>query len=59
MDDKAELLPLVSVPNIPGLNPKSLRSANALRAYILLIVIRPSDGDVKPSGPLVLSKRVD
>ena len=41
---------LVSVPNIIGLNPKYLRSAYDVKAYVLLIAIRTSD--VKPGGPL-------
>jgi hypothetical protein len=45
---------LVSIPNIPELNPKYLYSAYDLKAYeyILLIAIRLSDGDVKSSAPL-------
>ena len=43
---------LVSVPNMPGLNTKSLRRAYDVKAYVLLIAIRPSDGDVKLGGPL-------
>ena len=42
---------LVSVPNIPGLNSKSLRSA-------FLIAIRTSDGDVRPDGSLDDFRRV-
>ena len=40
--------------NMPGLNPKSFRSAFVVKSYVLLIAIRLSDGDVKPDGPLVL-----
>ena len=36
---------------IPGLNPKFLRSAYDVKARVLLIAIRPSDGDVMPGGP--------
>ena len=43
---------LVSVPNIPGLNPKSLHSAYVVKVYELLIVICLSDGDVKAGGTL-------
>ena len=32
----------VSVPNTPGLNPKSLRSAYDVKACVLLIAIRPT-----------------
>ena len=51
-DGGAELQLLVSVPNIPGLNNKSLRSAFSVKAYVLLTAIRSSDGDVQPGGPL-------
>ena len=40
------------VPDIPGLNPKSLCSAYDVTAYVLLKAIRPSEGDVK-SGDLL------
>ena len=43
---------LVSVPNIPGLNPKFHHSACDVKAHVLLIEIHPSDGD------LSLPKRV-
>ena len=43
---------LVSVPNIPGINPRSLHNAFNVKAYIWLKAICPSDGDIKPSGPL-------
>ena len=38
----------------PGLNFKPFRSiyAKKTQAIILLIAIRPSDGDIKPGGPL-------
>ena len=55
-DGGAETQSLVSVANIPGLNPKSLSSAYGVKKYVLLLAIRSSDGDVKPGGPLVLSK---
>ena len=49
---------LVSVLNIPGLNPKSLRSGY-VKAYVLLLAIRLSDRDVKPGGPMErFSKRL-
>ena len=35
-----------------GLNFKPLRSAYGVEAYVLLIAIRSSDGDVKPGDPL-------
>ena len=35
-----------------GLNPKPLRSACEVKAYILLIAIRSYDGDIKPDGLL-------
>ena len=41
-----------SFPNIPALNPKFLRTAYDVKAYVLLIAIRPSDEDVKTGGPL-------
>lgn len=40
------------VPNTRGLNPKFLRSAYDVKAYLLLIAIRLSDGDVKSGGLL-------
>ena len=43
-DDGTEPEFLVSVPNILGLNPKSLYSAYDVKAYVILIVIRPLDG---------------
>ena len=45
-------LSLVSVPNILSFNPKFLCSEYDVKAYVLLIAIRPSDLDVKPHGPL-------
>ena len=53
-DDGAEPQVLVSVPNILGLNPKSVCSANDVNAYVLLVVICPWDGYVKPGSSLVL-----
>ena len=47
-----EAVLLVSVPNIPLLNPKSLHSVYDVKAYLLSVAIRPSDGDVKPGGSL-------
>ena len=44
---------LVSVPNIPGLNPKSLRSVFDVKANTQLEAILPLDGDVKTGGPLI------
>ena len=44
--------PQDSFPNIPRSNPKSLRSAYDVKAYVLLVAIRPSDGDVKFVGLL-------
>ena len=40
---------LVSVPNILGLNPKSLLSVSDVKLYVLLIAM---DGDVKRDCPL-------
>ena len=37
----AETQPLVSFPNIPGLSPKSLRSAFVVKATVLSIAICP------------------
>ena len=51
-DGGAEPQSLVSVPNIRGLNPKPLRSAYDVKAYVLLKTFHPTDGDVKPDGPL-------
>ena len=48
----AETRWLVSVLNILALNPKSFRSASDVKEYVQLVAISPSDGDVKPSGPL-------
>ena len=36
-DSEAEPQPTVSVPNIFGLNPKSLRSTNDVKEYVMLI----------------------
>ena len=44
---------LQSVPKITGFNLKSLRSAYDVKAFVLLIAIRPSDMDVKPDCPLI------
>ena len=41
---------LVSVPNIPGLHPKSVCSAYNVKVYVLLIAIHLLDGDVKPGS---------
>ena len=51
---------LVSVPNMPGLNPRFLGSGYDVKSYVLLIAIRPSDGNVKPGGrtPWAYLKRV-
>ena len=51
-DGGAEPQSLISVPNISGLNPKSLHSAYDVKVYMLLIAIRLSDGDIKPGDPL-------
>ena len=40
-DGGAELQSLVSFPNMPGLNSKSLCSPYDLKLYVLLIEIRP------------------
>ena len=41
---------VVSVSNLPALNLRSLRSAFVVKVYVVSIVIRPWDGDVKPGG---------
>ena len=41
-----------ALPNIHGLNTKSLHSAYDVKTYILLIFNRPSDGNIKADGPL-------
>ena len=46
----AEPQSLVSVPNISVLGPKSLHSAYDVKADVLLIVIRLSDGFLKRVG---------
>ena len=51
-DGRTEPQSLVSAPNIPGLNSKSLSSVYDVKACVLLIAICPSDGIVKPGGPL-------
>ena len=51
-DDGAEIQSLVSIQNITELNPKYLRSAYDVKAFVLLTAIHPSDGDVKPGGHL-------
>ena len=43
---------IVSVPIISRLNPKS-QFIRCEGIYILLVAIRPSDGNVKPGAPLV------
>ena len=57
-DDVAEFELLVSAPNIPGLNPKSLRSASLMDAYGLSIETRLSDTNVNLKASLVVSTRV-
>jgi hypothetical protein len=49
---------VVSVLHIPGLNLKLISSAYDVEANALLVVIRPSDGDVKPGCPLVLFEKI-
>ena len=51
-DDGVETQSPVSVPNISGLNSKSLHSAHDVKAHVMLLAIRPSDGDVKPGDHL-------
>ena len=51
-DGGAKSQSLVSVLNIPGLNPKSCRSEYDVKEYVPLITIRPSDEDVTPCSPL-------
>ena len=43
---------MLAVPNIPVLNPNSLRSVYDVKTYVVFIAIRPSDRYVKPGGPL-------
>ena len=43
-DGGAETQSLVSLRNIPGLNPKSLRNKYDVNTYVLLMLIRPSNG---------------
>ena len=57
-DDGAELQSLVSISNIPDLNPKSLRSGYVMKAYELLTAIHLSDRDVKPGDPLGLIEKI-
>ena len=47
----AEPQSAVSVPNIRGLNPISLRRAYDEKAYVLLVAIHLSDENVKLDGP--------
>ena len=47
-----ELSLLVYIPSIPRLNPKSFYSAYDVKTYLLLIVIYPLNGDIKPGSPL-------
>ena len=49
-DGGVEPQSLFSVPNILWLNPKSLRRAYDVKVYVLLIAIRPLDGDIKPGA---------
>ncbi|KAJ4441506.1 hypothetical protein ANN_11362 [Periplaneta americana] len=51
-DASAQLLITRLCTNMPGLNPKSLRSAYEEKAWSLLIVIRLLDGDIKSGSPL-------
>ena len=37
---------------ITELNPESLHSAYDVKAYVLLIAMHPTDGNVKSGGPL-------
>ena len=46
------------VPNISGLNPKSLLKVYDMKAYVLLIAIRPSVEHVKPGGSLGAFDRI-
>ena len=43
---------IISVENVHGLIPKFLRRSYVVNACALLIVTRPSDGNVKPGGAL-------
>ena len=42
---------LVSVPEISGLKPKSLRRAYDVKAYVMLFAIRPYNEQVRPGVP--------
>ena len=44
-DGGAEHQSLVSLQNVPGMNPKSLHSTFVVKANVLLTVFRPSDGN--------------
>ena len=57
-DGGAEPQSLVSVLNIPGLDPKSFHAACDVKAYVLLMAIRPPDGDVKPDSQFVIFEKI-
>ena len=57
-DDEAEPNSQVSVPTVPGLNPKSLRSAYVMKTYVMPIAIRPSDATLSLSAPSILFDNV-
>ena len=58
-DVGAEPQSLVSAPNIHWSNPRSLHSAEDVKAYVglLLLVIRPFYRDIKTRGPLVVFEK--
>jgi len=43
---------LTCTPILSGFNSDLLHNDYVEKLYVILIVIRPSDGDVKPGGPL-------
>ena len=51
MDGGAEPQSLVPVLNIPRLYPKALHKTWDVNTYVLMIVNRSSDGDIKLGGP--------
>ena len=51
-NDETETKLLLSVPDVPEFNPKSLCSALVLKACVVLVAICLMDGNVKPGGTL-------
>ena len=48
----AEPQSLISVSYIPGIYPKALLIEFAVKAYVMLLAIRPLDGHIKASDAL-------